>query len=96
MDFIILVDKREDSITSVQVYRMTKQSVIMIFDVGKTNKKIFLFDDHYRLVFEDSVRLQETTDEDGFPCEDIDALTDWIRTSFERMLADERFDIRLA
>ena len=33
---------------------MTKQSVILIFDVGKTNKKILLFDDHYRLVFEDS------------------------------------------
>ncbi len=73
---------------------MTRQSVILIFDVGKTNKKILLFDDHYRLVFEDSTRLQEITDEDGFPCEDIDALTDWIRTSFERMLADERFDIR--
>ena len=57
---------------------MTKQSVILIFDVGKTNKKILLFDDHYRLIFEDSVRLLETTDEHGFPCEDIDALTDWI------------------
>ena len=73
---------------------MTKQSVILIFDVGKTNKKILLFDDHYRLIFEDSVRLLETTDEHGFPCEDIDALTDWIRISFERMMMDERFDIR--
>ena len=55
---------------------MTKKSVILIFDIGKTNKKILLFDEHYRLVYEDSVRLQEITDEDGFPCEDIDALTD--------------------
>ena len=73
---------------------MAKQSVILIFDVGKTNKKILLFDDNYRLVFEDSIRLNEITDEDGFPCEDIDALTDWTRISFERMMMDERFDIR--
>jgi len=42
--------------------------------VGKTNKKLFLFDEHYRIVFERSVRFLETTDEDGDPCESLESL----------------------
>jgi sugar (pentulose or hexulose) kinase len=48
--------------------------VIAIFDVGKTNKKLFLFDEDYRIVFEKSARFTETVDEDGFPCENIESL----------------------
>lgn len=73
---------------------MTKQSVTLIYDVGKTNKKTLLYDHQYRLVFEDSVRLPETADEDGFPCEDIHALTEWIKNSFQQMMSDERFTIK--
>ena len=31
---------------------MASQSVIAIFDIGKTNKKLLLFDEYYQLVFE--------------------------------------------
>lgn len=72
---------------------MAKQPVILIYDVGKTNKKILLYDPQYRLIFEESVQLGEITDEDGFPCEDIHALTEWIKISFQKMLNDERFSI---
>jgi sugar (pentulose or hexulose) kinase len=54
-------------------------NVVAIFDIGKTNKKVFLFDENYKIVWEKSVNLDETTDEDGFPCEDIDVLTIWIQ-----------------
>ncbi len=67
---------------------------IAVFDIGKTNKKIFLFDEQYQVVYEESIRLQETTDEDGFPCEDIDALTTWVRERFAVLIEDHRFDIR--
>lgn len=50
------------------------QNVIAIFDVGKTNKKLFLFDENYKIVFERSARFIETVDEDGFPCENLDSL----------------------
>ncbi|WP_426484779.1 FGGY-family carbohydrate kinase [Flavobacterium sp. 2] len=53
-------------------------NVVAIFDIGKTNKKVFLFDENYKIVWEKSVNLDETTDEDGFPCEDIDVLKNWI------------------
>jgi sugar (pentulose or hexulose) kinase len=53
---------------------MSAIPVIAIFDVGKTNKKLFLFDEDYRIVFEKSARFTETVDEDGFACENIESL----------------------
>jgi len=73
---------------------MTKTPVIAIFDVGKTNKKLLLFDDQYRLVHEESRQMEEIKDEDGFPCEDVVALTKWVNESFIRMTNDKRFDIK--
>ena len=54
---------------------MTKIPVIVIFDVGKTNKKLFLFDQQYNMVHEESKKFVEIKDEDAFPCEDLQALT---------------------
>lgn len=53
-------------------------NVVAIFDIGKTNKKVFLFDENYKIVWEKSINLDETADEDGFPCEDIEVLKNWI------------------
>jgi sugar (pentulose or hexulose) kinase len=50
---------------------------IAILDVGKTNKKIFLFDESYNMIWEESSLLAETKDEDGDPCEDLDLLNNW-------------------
>jgi Sugar (pentulose and hexulose) kinases len=62
--------------------------VIAIIDVGKTNKKIFLFDEDYKIVYERSARFFETEDEDGFPCENVEsirlALFDSLRDVFRR------------
>jgi L-fuculokinase len=57
---------------------MSPTPTIAILDVGKTNKKLFLFDEMYNIVWEDSCMLSETTDEDGDPCEDLDRLNAWI------------------
>ncbi|HEY1193486.1 FGGY-family carbohydrate kinase, partial [Flavobacterium sp.] len=53
-------------------------NVAAIFDIGKTNKKVFLFNENYKIVWERSVNFEETQDEDGFPCEDITLLQNWI------------------
>ena len=73
---------------------MSKIPVIAIFDVGKTNKKLLLFDEQYKLVYETSQQLQETMDEDEFPCEDVLALTEWVKDNFRRLLNEKQFDIR--
>ena len=68
--------------------------VILIFDVGKTNKKVLLFDEQYKLFREESVQLDETTDEDGFPCEDLNALTTWIQEKFSDCLSRKDIEVR--
>ena len=72
----------------------TRVPVIAIFDIGKTNKKLLLFDECYQIVYEESKTFDETKDEDGFACEDIFALNAWIRNSFDQLLNDERFEIK--
>ena len=73
---------------------MNRIPVIAIFDVGKTNKKVLLFDDLYKVVYEYGQQLEETMDEDGFPCENVILLTEWIRDSFQRLLNEQEFDIK--
>ena len=53
---------------------MPPKPVIAIIDVGKTNKKLFLFDEQYKIVYERSARFAETVDEDGDPCENLESL----------------------
>lgn len=68
--------------------------VIAIFDIGKTNKKLLLFDESYRVQWEESIQLPEITDEDGYPCEDVQALTGWVRTKAAAIAGDPRWTVR--
>lgn len=68
--------------------------VIAIFDIGKTNKKLLLFDESYQVVFEKSCALAETTDEDGDPCENIDSLTKFIYDSMHEVLQSEDYTLK--
>lgn len=68
--------------------------VIAIFDVGKTNKKLFLFDQQYNIVFERSARFNEITDEDGNPCENIEALRLSLFDSLKEVLSKNEFDVK--
>src|ERR1700737_2202013 len=72
---------------------MKRTRVVAIFDVGKTNKKLFLFDEDYKNVLEESVQLDEAADEDGYACEDIHALTKWIKDSLTKLFTLKNFEI---
>lgn len=68
--------------------------VIAIFDVGKTNKKLFLFDRHYRIVFEKTAKFTETVDEDGDPCENLESLRLSVFDSLREVFRLKEFSIR--
>lgn len=68
--------------------------VCAIFDIGKTNKKFFLFDEDYNIVYSISKNCIEIKDEDGFPCDNIVTMTAWIKENLEDKLKDEAFDIK--
>jgi sugar (pentulose or hexulose) kinase len=57
----------------------------LILDIGKTNKKAFVFNEDYHIVFEKSDTLPEPTDDDGDPCEDLSALIIWIERTVEEL-----------
>jgi L-fuculokinase len=69
-------------------------STIAIFDIGKTNKKAFLFDQNYQIVWEKSVNFDETSDEDGDPCEDIALLTNWVLNTFDKIVLLPDFEVK--
>ena len=73
---------------------MRSQPVIAVFDVGKTNKKLFLFDQNYKIVYERSARFLETVDEDGFPCENIESLRLSVFDSLRQVFNKKTFCIK--
>jgi sugar (pentulose or hexulose) kinase len=68
--------------------------VIAIFDIGKTNKKFFLFNEDYKIVEEVSVNFAEIEDEDGFACEDITALRRWLLDTLNKYIDSNTYDIK--
>ena len=69
-------------------------NTIAIFDIGKTNKKFFLFNEQYKIVMESSVKFEETTDEDGFPCDDVHLLSQWVKQTLQEVLLLDEFTIK--
>lgn len=67
---------------------------IAILDVGKTNKKVFLFDEQYKIVWEQSEVCEQTTDEDGESCEDVRRLTDWVHRSLAKLAGFDDLTIK--
>jgi sugar (pentulose or hexulose) kinase len=59
------------------------KKVIAVFDIGKTNKKIFLFDENFDVVYNNSIRFEECVDDDNYPCDDIDAIETWIKNEIK-------------
>jgi L-fuculokinase len=68
--------------------------VIAIFDVGKTNKKLFLIDENYQIVYERSARFVETVDEDGEPCENLESLRSSIYDSLHQVAKMDEYEIK--
>ncbi|MCD6544125.1 MAG: carbohydrate kinase [Flavobacteriaceae bacterium] len=57
--------------------------MILIFDIGKTNKKCYLFDEKFQIIEQEQTVFAEIKDEDGFACDDIEKLTNWILQKFQ-------------
>ncbi|WP_293941486.1 MULTISPECIES: FGGY-family carbohydrate kinase [unclassified Sphingobacterium] len=68
--------------------------VVAIFDVGKTNKKLFLFNEQYQIVFERSARFLETVDEDGDHCENLESLRLSVFDSLHEVFRKGEFEIK--
>ncbi|WP_158827485.1 FGGY-family carbohydrate kinase [Mucilaginibacter lacusdianchii] len=73
---------------------MAATPVIAVFDVGKTNKKLFLFNEDYKIVYEKSARFNETVDEDGDACENVDSLRLSVFDSLHAIFRRSEFEVK--
>src|SRR5215218_1145209 len=73
---------------------MPTTTVIAVIDVGKTNKKLLLFDEDYNIVFERSARIVEIVDEDGDPCEDLKNLHLFVFDSLSQVFNTKKFHVK--
>ena len=70
------------------------KKVIAVFDIGKTNKKLFLFDECFDVVYTNSIRFEEVVDDDGDPCDDISSIETWIKKEIKTIQDEKVFIIK--
>lgn len=68
-----------------------KPPAVAVLDVGKTNKKVSLYDRHFRVLAEERTSI-EPKDLNGLEVEDTDALLTWFRSALKKLAA--KADIR--
>jgi sugar (pentulose or hexulose) kinase len=73
---------------------MASQPVIAVIDVGKTNKKLLLFNEDYKLVNEQTAKLEEIKDEDGEACEDIERLRLFVYDSLRSVFNNKEYEVK--
>jgi sugar (pentulose or hexulose) kinase len=87
-----IINEQRSGLTSPK--EIERKDVVAVFDVGKTNKKLFLFDVYYQIVFEKSAKFLETLDEDNDTCESIKSLKQSMMEALKEVFADKRFNIK--
>jgi len=70
-----------------------KEKVIAIFDIGKTNKKLLVFDFNLKLVLEEETRFPEKLDDDGFDCDNTEMIEEWLKDSLNKLANSDKFDV---
>lgn len=68
--------------------------VTAIFDIGKTNKKFFLFDKNYKEIYRDYSRFDLIEDENGYPTDDLNAIQQWLKQIFNQILDSKKYNVK--
>ncbi|MCE5347551.1 MAG: hypothetical protein LLG13_14880 [Bacteroidales bacterium] len=71
-----------------------KEKVVAIFDIGKTNKKIILFNEDFKVVSETEQKFALIKDDDGFECDDIELIERWIKETITGLVHSEKYDLK--
>ena len=69
------------------------QQVTAVFDIGKTNKKFFLFDKDLQEIKQEYINISPVADEDGYPCEDLAHLTSWVREKINEVCVSSAYQL---
>jgi sugar (pentulose or hexulose) kinase len=70
-----------------------KEKVIAVFDIGKTNKKVILFNYDLKPLSEIEEKFPEIKDDDDYPCDDIEKIEKWIKDTINDLVRSEKYDL---
>ncbi|MDP4289854.1 MAG: FGGY family carbohydrate kinase [Bacteroidota bacterium] len=70
-----------------------QKEVIAVFDIGKSNKKILLFDTDYHVVLEEDKRFDEITDDDDYACDNIEVIEKWMTDTLSSILSTGKYHL---
>lgn len=68
--------------------------VTAIFDIGKTNKKFFLFDENLLEIKEEYIKIPVIRDEDGEECDDLETLSVWVMDKVKQIADAEEYELK--
>jgi len=72
-----------------------KKKCCLVFDIGKTNQKYFLFDADFKILAREKISISKIEDEQGHIAENIQEIVSWMKKSFQTLLASEIFEIHM-
>ena len=67
--------------------------VSVVFDIGKTNKKCFVFGGEYQILHQEYIEIPEVTDDDGFAADDLEAMVNWIHATLNTLRTKRKYRI---
>lgn len=70
------------------------RDVTLVFDIGKTNKKLFLLDGDFNELHQEYIRFEEIDDDDGYPCDDLNKIRTWVLDSIKKWVHSFDYVIR--
>jgi len=70
---------------------------IVVFDIGKTNKKIVLYNSELRLIFKESTQILEkevVVGGEKLYCDDIEKIESWLFEKLTRLFSSQNYNIK--
>jgi sugar (pentulose or hexulose) kinase len=68
--------------------------VIAVFDIGKTNKKLLLFDNKLNMVYCEEKIFDTIIDDDDFECDDIGKIEKWVVRAIYSIVENREFNLK--
>ena len=62
--------------------------ITAVFDIGKKNKKFIIFDEHFQPIHQEQITVTEIKDDDGYPCDDLATIEEWVIETFKKAMSD--------
>lgn len=73
---------------------LKKKPIYVVFDIGKANKKLLLFDEDRQILCEHLHVCIDAYDEDNHACDHIQRLALWVQSHWENLLANPQYAIK--